>query len=579
MKRILLPAGGAILATGLLAAGLAGSAQAEPTADAAMLAADAKAAEIIDFWTKSDNAALKQATAYYWDNKDVKKIVEKGGYVGNTKPGIVDPIGAEKKVTVKSHNVNLPKSIGKVFFEGRDGKLYWCSGTSIQSQYRNLVATAGHCVYDIKGNDEVVSKWVFVPSYYQGKAPYGIYVGKQAWTHYDLSTWEDFDRDYAFVTVYNGVGGVFNEGTKVSRPDYLKAKSEGKAVTIKATEIKEATDAATEAKAKELAAKYNANGQLVDDNAEKDAGPVVRVSTANADDKVGHDYPGAVRTDVEVGSGTYSAAELGRKNGDVWYGRDAIKSVIKVQPEQGRPDRVTAYGLKFEPVTETEYNAFVAKKAAGQEPYAEAYKGGDVIPVAYEEDGRPKTGKLKLAPGGYYIARFYVNQYYKKSSTVKYYLREYFTVGHKVKDSGRLGDNVGGQGVAWNQGTGKVVRTFGYPYAAHPDGSKPYTGVTPKWCYGKTGPKATKVASLKIEEHVSLKCAVTGGYNGAPWLLKYSNAKRMGYVNGVTSVLYDTDGNDRWDYMSSPYFDEETAAVYSAAAKVWSGPITWGLPK
>ncbi|NUS02833.1 MAG: hypothetical protein HOV97_09715, partial [Nonomuraea sp.] len=133
-----------------------------------------------------------------------------------------------------------------------------------------------------------------------------------------------------------------------------------------------------------------------------------------------------------------------------------------------------------------------------------------------------------------------------------------------------------GQGFAWNQPTGKYVRTFGYPYAKHPDGSKPYSGVTPKWCYGKTGAKATQVPSLKIEEHISLKCAVTGGYNGAPWLLKYSNAKRMGYVNGVTSVLYDTDGNDRWDYMSSPYFDGETNSVYAAAANSWSGTI---LPK
>src|SRR5690606_1063822 len=181
LKRILLPAGGAVLATGLLAAGLAGTAQAEgKVASEALAASQAKAAEVLEFWTKSNNAALKQATAYHWDYKNVAKIASKGGYNPDGKPGSTPPIGEEKKSASKTHNVNLPKTIGKVFFEGRDGKLYWCSGTSIQSNYRNLVATAAHCVYDVSGNDEVVSRWVFVPGYYEGKAPYGIYVGKQA---------------------------------------------------------------------------------------------------------------------------------------------------------------------------------------------------------------------------------------------------------------------------------------------------------------------------------------------------------------------------------------------------------------
>ncbi|MFI6298288.1 trypsin-like serine peptidase [Nonomuraea sp. NPDC050790] len=542
MKRILLPAGGAILATGLLAAGLAGAAQAEPTYDAEQLASDAKAAEIINFWTKSNNAALKQATAYYWDNKDVKKIVEKGGYVGNTKPGELPPIGAEKKVTVKSHNVNLPKSIGKVFFEGRDGNLYWCSGTSIQSKYRNLVATAGHCVYDIKANDEVVSKWVFVPGYYQGKAPWGIYVGKQAFTHYDLSVYEDFDRDYAFVTVYNGVGGVFNGSKQVSKSEYDAYKGEK---YVKKTEI--------------TAAEYDAGVSKYGEN-----GPFQKESVTSSPETVGKpasvvDYnsakpyltatgkDGVKLTSVEVTELQYTNAPNGFDNNAKFVG----------------PTNASAQFISQE-----EYKKLLAEKADGKFL-------GKVFGL--DKDGKETSDPAKQVNWG--KKQFFIKKWVKSTTKEVYWVGEFYIVAHAVKDTGRLGDNVGGQGFSWNQGTGKVVRTFGYPYAKHPDGSKPYSGVTPKWCYGKTGPKATKVASLKIEEHVSLKCAVTGGYNGAPWLLKYSNAKRMGYVNGVTSVLYDTDGNDRWDYMSSPYFDEETHAVYSAAANVWSGAITWGLPK
>ncbi|TQS01962.1 trypsin-like serine peptidase, partial [Microbispora hainanensis] len=100
---------------------------------------------------------------------------------------------------------NLPKTTGKVFFIGADHKPHWCSATSVQSQYKNLVATAGHCVYDTKSNATTLDKWVFIPGYYEGKTPWGIYVGKTAYTHYDYSVYEDGDRDYAFVTVYNGV--------------------------------------------------------------------------------------------------------------------------------------------------------------------------------------------------------------------------------------------------------------------------------------------------------------------------------------------------------------------------------------
>ena len=114
---------------------------------------------------------------------------------------------------------------------------------------------------------------------------------------------------------------------------------------------------------------------------------------------------------------------------------------------------------------------------------------------------------------------------------------------------------------------------FGYPAGPHPDGHKNYTGITPKWCYGKTTKKLVGSAAKKIQEHVALKCAMTEGADGGPWLLNYSNTKRLGYVNGVTSTFNDQDGNDRVDYISSPYFDGETNTIYKAAANVWSGKI------
>lgn len=378
MKRILIPVGGATVAAGLLLAGLHAPAQAAgDVAIDPMARNTSQAASIASFWFASNGAALRRATAYTWDSNEVRKVVSKGGYSPDGRAGTVAPTSGNRAAG-GSHNVNLPKTVGKVFFVDGKGRYRWCSATSIQSNYRNLVATAAHCVYDTETNKDMLSNWVFVPGYYQGKTPWGIYVGKQAFTHYDFDVYEDYDRDFAFVTVYNGI--QFTGAKRVGKREYQR-------------------------------------------------------------------FNGPKRS---------------------WGGR-------------------------------------------------------------------------------HYILQ--------------------------AKDVGRLGDNVGGQGFAWNQPGNRTVRTFGYPSAPHPDGDKPYSGVTPKHCYGRTTAKAVGAPWLKIQEHIGLKCAVTPGYDGGPWLTQYSNAKRVGYVNGVTSTFVDQDGNDRIDRITSPYFDGETASVYNAARNVWSGKI------
>ncbi|MEU4328288.1 hypothetical protein [Nonomuraea dietziae] len=529
MKRILLPAGGAVLATGLLAAGLAGTASATPAPTDEYLAKSAQqVADIIDFWTKSDNAALKSATAYHWDYKEVKKLVQKGGYVADTKPGVVAPIGEEKKVAAKVHNVNVPKTIGKVFFEGRDGKLYWCTGTSIQSNYKNLVSTAGHCVYDLAGNDEVVSRWVFVPAYYQGKAPYGIYVGKQAFTHYDFSIYEDFDRDYAFVTVYNGIGGGASKAAQVTKSEF--EKHVGPKWVDEKTISKEEWAAGVE--------KYGVNGpfqsKAVDPKVETVAKPG-DVTDKNIEDYILGKGPtaGVQLTGVETVKSVYDAAGNGFDNGDKF---ERLSTKL--------------------PISAEEYAELQKAKADGK------FLGD--LTVDLDNNKQPKA---------WWKQQYFVKKWVKTTTQFRYWVETYYVADVKYVDNGRLGDVVGGQGFAYNQPTGKYVRTFGYPYAEHPDGSKPYTGVTVKNCYGKTSAKLVGSAAKKIEEHVALKCAMTPGADGGPWLLKYSNAKRLGYVNGVTSTFNDQDSNDRVDYISSPYFDGETNTVYKAAANTASGPM------
>ncbi len=86
-----------------------------------------------------------------------------------------------------------------------------------------------------------MDKWVFVPGYYQGKTPWGIYVGKTAYTHYDFDVYEDYDRDYAFVTVYNGIqigGGTAEEGHQGRVRQATTGIKEAKDIEITAAEFR-----------------------------------------------------------------------------------------------------------------------------------------------------------------------------------------------------------------------------------------------------------------------------------------------------------------------------------------------------
>ena len=94
---------------------------------------------------------------------------------------------------------------GKVFFIGSDLQPHWCTGTAVRSKYRNVVATAGHCLLDVEAPAGPLAKWVFVPGYSDGTTPFGLYVGKQGNVHYDFDDIRDYDRDLAFVNVYNGL--------------------------------------------------------------------------------------------------------------------------------------------------------------------------------------------------------------------------------------------------------------------------------------------------------------------------------------------------------------------------------------
>ncbi|WP_068926803.1 trypsin-like serine peptidase [Planobispora rosea] len=509
-KHLLIP----LSIAGLAAAVLATPAQAAAEPERTPLSAGRPGAyAVADFWLGANGAALKQARQYTWDSKDVAKLVRGQGDTTDGKPGQVAPIGGAKGTSVKVRNVNLPKTAGKVFFLDHKGVPRWCSGTSIQSRYRNLVATAGHCVYDVEGNEDVLRRWVFIPGYHDGKAPWGVYVGQTAFAHYNFAVHEDFDHDYAFVAVYDGIqlGG----GKVVSKTDW---------------------DRHTGAKGVEKIVKKVTREQYEDWVGR--TAQVGIIEDAVAPQTVGPEAKGAVYQPKEVTRDEYAdAAGVGGPTA-VKIGAQAFSETVSITKEA--------------------HDAYVAKQKGTYWPAGESFKGH----AAPSADGK-----------GWTLTRYYTKAWTIPGSEAEYYTVDYVYVIGLIKNVGRLGDVVGGQGFAWNQKPGQPVFAFGYPGDAHPDGDKPYTGLTMKYCHGKTNTGTYASNAFKVEDHLALKCSMTGGSDGGPWLLKYSNSKRLGYVNGVTSLFHDQDGNDRIDFVSSPYFNGDTAEVYADANQARNAKI------
>jgi V8-like Glu-specific endopeptidase len=109
--------------------------------------------------------------------------------------------------------------IGKVFFT-LGGSNYVCSGNAVSSGNGSTVATAGHCLNE--GPGAFATKFIFVPAYENGAAPYGQWTAKSlhAPTQWSANGDMAYDTGFAVMNPLDGqtltaaVGGsgvAFNE--------------------------------------------------------------------------------------------------------------------------------------------------------------------------------------------------------------------------------------------------------------------------------------------------------------------------------------------------------------------------------
>src|SRR3954454_20426400 len=90
--------------------------------------------------------------------------------------GTITPLAGA--LAVPKPYTNLPDRLnGKVVFTKALGGDYVCSATSINSENKSVVWTAGHCVHN-GGGGTWHRNWIFVPAYSSstnGSRPYGTY--------------------------------------------------------------------------------------------------------------------------------------------------------------------------------------------------------------------------------------------------------------------------------------------------------------------------------------------------------------------------------------------------------------------
>ena len=103
---------------------------------------------------------------------------------------------------------------GKVFFTttGNGQTENWaCSGSTVAGSGGDLVLTAGHCVYgDLGGEvpgEAWHSNWIFVPDYYYGYAPYGVWTARVLTTTWNWYDNQDEGDDIGAVAVNTNSAG------------------------------------------------------------------------------------------------------------------------------------------------------------------------------------------------------------------------------------------------------------------------------------------------------------------------------------------------------------------------------------
>jgi V8-like Glu-specific endopeptidase len=185
------------------------------------------------YWTRSRMLSARNAstiTTGSTPNAHAAPIHASGpaGHVAGTAPneslpGAARQIAKPARVGVKPMagsigspwpgNFYLPPATttGKVFFSTHDGSNWVCSASTVNSNGKDTVITAGHCVYGSLGGEVPGegwhTNWIFVPDYSNGYAPYGVWTARQLWTLTNYVYYQDEGDDIGAAVINTNYWG------------------------------------------------------------------------------------------------------------------------------------------------------------------------------------------------------------------------------------------------------------------------------------------------------------------------------------------------------------------------------------
>ena len=167
---------------------------------------------------EEDKALQESARKYVADQKALQKAGKKP--VRNDGPvrafdGATSKVFATGGSVEAAYNPNLPYytptayTAGKVFFTKPGGGNFVCSGTIINSEGKDSVWTAGHCVHGGSGSGWFYN-WTFVPAYDDDLAnprPYGTWSAAYLSAMTGWTNSSDFSQDFGVATMNTNFGG------------------------------------------------------------------------------------------------------------------------------------------------------------------------------------------------------------------------------------------------------------------------------------------------------------------------------------------------------------------------------------
>jgi V8-like Glu-specific endopeptidase len=154
---------------------------------------------VTDFWTDERLKKAKPKPLIRTDTLSTdKSFNDRRTSDDNEKPTLIEGTVPASSKTLKRDG--YPITVGKVFFVD-EGEEYMCSASVVTADNKDMIFTAGHCVYSTT-NLAYVKNFVFIPQYENGLRPYGTWPARCL---YAISDWVkrlDHNFDVAIAILY-----------------------------------------------------------------------------------------------------------------------------------------------------------------------------------------------------------------------------------------------------------------------------------------------------------------------------------------------------------------------------------------